>query len=304
MTLFFSRREYRPDLQRFTNNLGDAMRHVRIAPRPEGGYAGGIVSQGDWLDAVEQQADGQGAVVYIHGFNTRQQDMLRRCDAIEAGLTQNGYDGAVVAFDWPSQGVVTAYDPDIEMARRAAPFLVPEGLRPLIARLAGQPVHLICHSMGCYLTLRALGATGDTPGLAPVKLDQVLFAAADVWAERLRSGADAALVLAHRSNRLTHYYSTADKVLALSGVIHGGRQRAGQIGLPAPTPAQSVDVYTTAQFRRHVPDHQQGDYSLSHNWLYGDAGFLRDAALTLRGVADADMPTRRNTNTGDRALLT
>ena len=272
--------------------------------RPEGGFEGGIISQSDWLDQVEQQANGQGVVIYVHGFNTDQHSMLQRHGRIEAGLRASGFGGAVVAFDWPSQGMKTAYDPDLAAAKAVAPFFVPEGLMPLIARMQGQPLHLLCHSMGCYLVLRALRGVGEQTGQPTVLLDQVIFAAADVDAEQLRKGAGGALVMSHRCTRMTNYYSVADKVLRLAGVVNGGRQRAGYVGLPDLKGPNAVDLYTTEQFRRDVPEADQGDYILSHNWYYTNDGFYRDIALTLAGTPDAAMPTRRATNTSDRALLT
>ena len=304
MALFFTRRTYNASKKKFTNNMATLTRHVTLKIRQQGGYEGGIISQSDWLDQVEHHAAGQGVVVYIHGFNTDQHSMLERHGLIEAGLKASGFGGAVVAFDWPSKGIVTAYDPDLATAKAVAQHLVPDGLLPLITRLQGQPVHLLCHSMGCYLTLRALRGVGEQAGQPSVKLDQVIFAAADLDAEQLRSGAGGALVMEHRCVRITNYYSVVDKVLRLAGVVHGGRQRAGYVGLPDPNGSNAVDLYTTAQFRRDVPEADQGDYILSHNWYYANAGFYQDVALTLAGTPDADMPTRQATNINDRALLT
>ncbi len=304
MALFFTRRTYNAAKKKFTNNLATLTRHVRLKIKSGGGYEGGIISQSDWLDQVIAAAGGKGIVVYVHGFNTSQHSMLERHGRIEKGLRAAGFRGAVVAFDWPSQGIVSAYDPDLAAAKAAAPFLVPDGLMPLIGRMGGQPLHMICHSMGCYLTLRALRGVGEQVAEPSVQLEQVIFAAADVEAEQLRKGAGGALVMAHRCKRLTNYYSVADKVLSLAGVVNGGRQRAGHIGLPDLKEANAVDLYTTAQFRKHVPVADQDDTIISHNWYYGDDGFFRDAALTLAGTPDSAMPTRRATNISDRALLT
>lgn len=304
MALFFTRRTYNARLKRFTNNVATVTRHVKLELRPGGRFEGGIISEQDWLDQVAQATGGHGLVIYVHGFNTSQHSMLVRCALIEQGLAAAGFRGAVVAFDWPSQGVVSAYNPDMAAAKAVAPFLVPDGVRPLIARLGGQPLHMLCHSMGCYLSLRALSGVGEVPGAPSVHLDQVLFAAGDVEAEHFRQGAWGALVMQFRCNRMTNYYSVADRVLQFSGVINGGRQRAGFVGLPDPKGANAVDIYTTAQFRKHVPASDQDDYVYSHNWYYENAGFYEDVALTLAGTPDAQMPTRRPTNISDRALLT
>ena len=303
MAFFMTRRTYNAAKKKFTNNLAALTRPVMLNIRSGGGYEGGIISETDWLDHVMHRANGKGVVVYIHGFNTSQHSMLQRHGLIKEGLRNAGFEGVVVAFDWPSQGIVTAYDPDLAMAKAVAPFL-PAMLQLLVGRLGSQPLHLLCHSMGCYLTLRALRGVGEHATLPSVRLDQVIFAAGDMDAEQLRRGAGAALVMAHRCTRLTNYHSTADRVLSLSGIINGGRQRVGHIGMPDLIEDNAVDLYTTAQFRKYVPTADQSDYMISHNWYYSDDGFFRDAALTLAGTPEAAMPTRRATNTVDRALLT
>ena len=304
MALFLTRRTYSSRLKRFTNRVADVTRYVKLTRGAGGRFEGGIIAMDDWLDQVALAANGCGVVIYVHGFNTDQHEMLVRTGMIEDGLAAAGFRGAVVAFDWPSQGQVTAYNPDLAAARASAPHLVPDGVRPLVARLGAQPLHLLCHSMGCYLTLRARSGVGEVPGAPSVQLDEVIFAAGDVEAELLRRGAGGALVMQHRCNRFTNFYSVADRVLQFSGALNGGRQRAGVVGLPDPAGDNAVDVYTTAQFRKHVPGIDQDDYILSHNWYYANTGFYQDVALTLAGTPDAQMPTRRPTTISDRALLT
>ena len=305
MALFFSRRSYNASTGKFTKNLATLTRYVTLDVTSGGGGTGGIVSQSNWLDLVAQESDTGEVLIYVHGFNTNQSDMLVRHAKIETALKAAGYRGAVVAFDWPSQGVVTAYDPDRHMSEKVAGYLVPEGIRPILQTVANARVHLLGHSMGAYLSLLALAAEGETAGETPWKVDEALFVAADVEASSLRHGAWGALVMEHRARRLTNYYNVADKVLSLSGsFVNFGAPRAGQVGLPNAEPANAVDVYTTEQFRRHVPQNKQNDLIFSHIWLYDDAGFQRDMALTVMGTADAQMPTRVDTNVGDRALLT
>ena len=305
MPLFITRRTYNASKKKFTNNLAALSRHVFLQKTPAGKLEGGIISQADWLDQLAQASNGNGVLFYVHGFNTDQPSMLSRLEKVEEGLKAAGFQGAIVAFDWPSEGNVLAYDADRRMSKDVAPFLIPDAVHPVTARLPGQNVSFLCHSMGCFLTLRALSGEGDHVGQVPCQLDEVLFTAADVDAEALRQGAWGALVMEKRCTRFTNYYSVADKVLALSGgLIHGGQERAGHVGMPDLKAANSVDVYTTAQFRKHVPVADQGKQILSHNWYYDDAGFYRDAKLTIEGTAAAAMPTRRDTDQVDKALLT
>ena len=77
----------------------------------------------DWLREVTQIArtDGdapraglppgteeQGNVlIHVHGFNIDTSEMLERHRKLRRGLRAQGYDGAVVSFDWPSEGVTS-----------------------------------------------------------------------------------------------------------------------------------------------------------------------------------------------------
>lgn len=301
MVLFFSRRTYNAATSKFTKNPAALTRYVML----NAAGSGGIISHQDWLAQVMAASQTGEVLIFVHGFNTSQSLMLERHGRIEAGLRAHGYRGAVVSFDWPSQGNIAGYGIDRNHAKQVARHLVPDGVLPILNQAPGVRVHVLAHSMGAYLTLRAFSGEGEAAGAAPWRADQVLFVAGDVEASALRSGAWGALVMELRCARLTNYYSVADKVLQLSeGILHGGEDRAGQAGLPDAPPGNAVDVYTTQQFRDHVPQARQGELEFSHIWLYEDAGFLRDAALTVAGTPDGVMPTRRNTNVGDRALLT
>lgn len=305
MALFFTRRTYNASKQKFTDNVASLTRYVRVQASGGGSHSGGIISRDDWLDLVIAGAQSREVLIYVHGFNTDQAGMLSRLGKVEGGLRANGFTGAVVAFDWPSRGDVNFYDSDRTNAKAVAPFLVPDGILAILQRSPGIKVHLLAHSMGAYLTLRAFSGEGQQPGQSPWKVDQALFVAADVEAEALRRGAWGALVMEHRCQRLTNYYNVVDQTLTLAGgIIHGGRERAGRVGLPDLAPANAVDLYTTQQFRNVVPDNQQGGFFVSHNWYYDDAGCLRDIRLTVAGQSDATMPTRVNTTAGNRALLT
>jgi esterase/lipase superfamily enzyme len=159
MALFFSQRAYNAQTKKFTNNAATLTRFVVIDAQTSG-----TVSQGDWLDLVAAQGGRDAVLVFVHGFNTRQTEMLERLGKIEAGLRTEGYRGTVVAFDWPSDGVLTAYDPDRRDAKKVAPHLVGDGILPLLG-MPGQPkVHLLAHSMGAYLTLRGFSDFGDSAG--------------------------------------------------------------------------------------------------------------------------------------------
>lgn len=307
MALFFSRRTYNAHLKKFTNNPASLTRYVAITGTGPGdqGWSGGILSQGDWLEQVRQAGGDRDVLIYVHGFNTAQSDMLTRMERIETGLRAHGFAGAVVAYDWPSDGSALSYGRDRADAKTVAPHLVSDGVIPLLGLSPRPRVHLLAHSMGALVVLRGFSDFGDGigPGQGAWRMDEVLFAAGDVDSVWHEKGAWGSLVLSKRSRRFTNYHSGLDQVLALSdGLVNGGRDRVGHVGMPALLAAGHHDVYCNEQYRKDVPP---GDRTMlySHRWWFDNDGFLRDVALTLAGRAAGQMPTRRATNTTDQALL-
>lgn len=307
MTLFFSRRTFNAQKKKFTDNVASLTRYVSITGTTSGGggWQGGIISQGDWLDQVQQQGGTDDVLIYVHGFNTEQADMLKRMQKIETGLAAHGFNGALVAFDWPSDGSVLRYDADRRDAKAVAQYLVSDGIVPLLGLAPKPRVHIVAHSMGALVVLRGFSDFGDSagPGQAAWSAEQVMFASGDVdrvWHER---GAWGALVLNQRSARFTNYYSGRDQVLALSGgLVNGGRERVGHGGMPPLLYDAHHDVYCNEQYKKDVPE---ADRTLiySHQWWFDNDGFYRDLALTIAGQAADQMPTRQATNISDQALL-
>ncbi|MCG7520765.1 alpha/beta hydrolase [Ruegeria sp. Ofav3-42] len=308
MALFFSRRTYNASKKKFTLKPAAKTRYVNITKTSSDGRIrkGSIVKKAKWLDLVRQQGGDKEVLIYVHGFNTSQKDMLDRLAKIEAGVRSNGYTGAVIAYDWPSEGSVHAYDRDRSDAKTVAPHLVGDGMMPLLAMPSRPKVHILAHSMGAFVVLRAFSDFGDSagPGDGNWGADQVMFASADVDSTWLEKGAWGGLVLKKRSQRFTNYYSGRDKVLALAGgLIHGGRARAGHVGMPDLTEKAHWDIYCNLQYKRHVPKPKRTRV-YSHRWWFDNAGFFKDLELTIAGKDAKTMPTRKKTTTKDLALLT
>ncbi|NOC83773.1 alpha/beta fold hydrolase [Ruegeria sp. HKCCD6428] len=307
MALFFSRRTYNAPKKKFTLKPAAKTRYVHITQQSPGGKIrkGSIVKRAKWLDLVRQEGGDSAVLIYVHGFNTSQKDMLDRLGKIETNLRGNGYQGAVVAFDWPSDGSVHTYDSDRSDAKAVAPHLVGDGILPLLGMSPRPKVHLIAHSMGALVVLRAFSDFGDSagPGNKIWSADQVMFASADIDSEWLEKGAWGDLVLKKRCKRFTNYYSRKDKVLALAGgIVHGGRRRAGRVGMPKLTSKGHWDIFCDHQYQRDVPKGQR-KMMKSHRWWFDSGGFYEDLALTIDGHSEKTMPTRHKTNIGDLALL-
>lgn len=308
MPLFFSRRAYNASKKRFTNNPSDPTRYVSIngtSPGP-GGWSGQMRTQKDWLSEVLAAGGDKDILIYVHGFNTSQHDMLERSILIENGLRKHGYEGAVVSFDWPSDGTVLAYDRDKEDAKTVASSLVTDGLWPMMKLSPRPKVHLLAHSMGAYLITRAFAPFGDAsgPGSSRWRCDEIMFASADLYRNTLAKGAANQLLLSHRSKRMTNYYNREDKVLKLSSnIVHGTKARAGRKGIPNQIAKDHVDVSCTKQYRRDAEPIDPG-LTYSHRWWFDNDGFYEDVALTLAGTATDAMTTRFTTTGTDFALVT
>lgn len=301
MALYFTRRTYNAQKHTFTNNVATLTRYIELGSD----NTGRSLERDDWLPLVQQEMQVAEVTIYIHGFNTTQPTMLERRTKVEAGLRANGYRGAVIAYDWPSDGMVFSYDADKTDAKKTARCLVSDAILPLLALTPKPRINLVAHSMGAYLTLRALSDFGDdaTPGRGAWKLNEVAFVSGDADSRWFGKGAWGSLLLAHRAKRFTNYYSQLDEVLNLPAVIGNGFQkRVGRVGMPDLLEPSHVDIYSHEQYLKDTPARSRSSI-YSHGWWFDNAAFMKDLALTFAGTADADMPTRRPTDKGGRALF-
>lgn len=303
MPLFATRRAWNAAARRFTHNRASLTRYVSV---PDGATpdAPHIIDRATWLAQLRQ---GAGEVlIYVHGFNTEQPEMLDRQGRLARNLAAAGWAGQVIAYDWPSNGTEWAYLSDRTDAKHTAPWLVADVIGPILNLVPRPRVHLLCHSMGAYLALRGFSGVGDSgaPGTVPWGVDEVAFVAADADKPWMEAGAWGALVMDRRCRRLTNYHSTLDRVLSLSeGIVHG-TERAGRDGLPVALPARFHDVWCSAQYETKVPPAGK-TLRGSHTWYFDDPGFHADLAATLAGADAASMPTRRPVaGSSDHALLT
>ncbi len=301
---FFSRRSFNASQGRFTSNFASLTRYVGVSSSAEQAGSGDIMDRDQWISEVLNSAGSDDIVIFVHGFNVSQSEMLIRQRKLSAGLAANGFNGAVVGLDWPSDGSVFRYLGDKADAKRTGPYLVIDGIGPLTNAKPGIRIHVIAHSMGTYLTLRGFSQVGDSgaPGSVPWGVEQAIFLAGDIDEAWLQSGAWGALVMERRAKRLTNYYSTFDEILALSEITKGGTApRAGRRGMPPNTPATHVDLYCGEQYQLKIPDAQKSA-RMSHAWYFDEPGLHRDVAMTLAGQSAQSMPTRLAASNGDQAL--
>ena len=283
------------------------------APVPLPGHR---IPRGAWFTRVQEAAvagrDGAepagDVVVYVHGYNTPQRVMLERLRKLRAGLAAHGFLGVVVAFDWPSAERALNYLEDRKDAKASSIRLVDE----LISAFAAlqRPdcpinVHLLAHSMGCYVLREAFDDADDRPAVAgrSWSVSQVMLVAADVSASSMGLGNPKSSSLYRHCVRLTNYYSPLDEVLSLSNVKRiGVSPRAGRIGLPEARPEKAVNLYCGAYFAEHRARFGEG-HAASHSWYFDDPSFLQDVTLTVDGGVDRnELPTRAPTSQGNLGL--
>ncbi len=189
--------------------------------------------------------------IFVHGFNNSWDDAARRY----RGIADNTYAahqlGACVLFTWPSDGSKLGYIPDRLDARRSADALA-ETLSDLYdwaihkqnegsvnaERGCKVKISLIAHSMGAYVTQKALQTvwTRKNQPLLVSLINQMLLVAADVDNDLFASGesidgsdGDA---MANLTYRITALYTGRDSTLGLSaGFKHFGKRRLGRSGL-------------------------------------------------------------------------
>ncbi|MEO1732529.1 MAG: alpha/beta hydrolase [Pseudomonadota bacterium] len=247
-------------------------------------------------------------VIYVHGFNNSTADMLSRHRKIKARLEALNFNGIVVSYDWPSANTALNYLEDRKDAKLTALKLVDDGISTFAALQRPDcriNVHVLAHSMGCFVVREAFDDADDRPAVAARSwsVSQVLLVAGDISAGSMSEGNSKSSSIYRHCNRLTNYYNPMDEVLTVSNAKRiGVAPRVGRIGLPDSVPRKAVDIYCGAYFKAHQDNFPSG-ISTAHTWYFDDPNFLEDVFHTLNGALDRnEIPTRAPTNTGGLAL--
>jgi esterase/lipase superfamily enzyme len=176
------------------------------------------------LTAAAKRMRRSKAMVFVHGFNNRFDDAAYRL----AQIVQDSKVPVVpVLFSWPSRGVVSlsAYQSDRESAAQSR-----QALEEVLDTVALSPsikeVTVLCHSMGCLLTMEALRSRSARAGKIGAKVTNVLLVAADldvnIFREEMRQ-------LGSNRPRFALFLSQDDNALKLSKSLWGGATRLGDI---------------------------------------------------------------------------
>jgi esterase/lipase superfamily enzyme len=189
-------------------------------------------ASGQFLDEIERRlksSDVKDIYIYVHGYKVNFENPLLVASELWHFL---GYEGAFVAFSWPSTPERLAYLKDIETARVSA-----WGLRKLIEYLARESsasrIHIIGYSAGTRVVMNALyelaliyQGSPEATIRRSTKLGNVILVGSDVdtglFASYILDG------LLQVQERLTLYASPSDKALHLSEKVFAHR-RMGEV---------------------------------------------------------------------------
>ena len=243
-------------------------------------------------------------LVFVHGYNNRIEDVMRRHDFLQTRLRHAGYRGAVVSFDWPSNDATLNYLEDRRDAKSTALRLVDDGIKTIAAlqkdrsrRKCDIDVHLLGHSTGAYVIREAFSDAEQHASVSRINwtVSQIAFIGADISAASMGRENAKSQALFRRSIRITSYASRFDKALKISNVKRlGAAPRLGRVGLPDDAPAKAVDVDCSRHWRGLEESGSGVIGDFSHSWHFDDALFASDLAYTLRGDIDRrEIPTRR-----------
>jgi esterase/lipase superfamily enzyme len=176
------------------------------------------------ITSVGKESHRNKAMIFVHGFNNRLDDAAYRL----AQIVQDSKAPVIpILFSWPSRGVVDlrAYEYDRESSTQSS-----DELEQLIDTVALSPrvneVTIVCHSMGCALTLEALHAKAMRDGKIGDKVRNVLLVAPDVDANHFRAKMHE---MGNARPRFVLLLSQDDHALKISKVLWGGATRLGDV---------------------------------------------------------------------------
>ena len=213
------------------------------------------------VSEVVDESERKEAFVFIHGYNTSFEGAAIR--AAQLAVDMN-LDGAAILYAWPSRASLLGYAAD---TRTVADEALLEDVAAFLTQVAKDTgatrVHLVAHSMGNRVLMRALDriAARNTDG-KPL-FNEVVLAAADVGVDEFQATLPRILPT---GERYTLYASGRDRALQISEQVNSMR-RAGD--------ARSVMIQ---------PGLQTVDTTAASGGLLGHDDFAGSALADFRAV--------------------
>lgn len=202
-------------------------------------------------------------LLFVHGFNVDFESALVRTVQIALDIPFNG---AVVAYSWPSQGGVLNYATDETInAGSVEPFT--EFLKGLTSAVPeGTRINIIVHSMGNRIVLKAIGNLQPSQSRKPIV--NLVLCAPDVGVADFKQLAPRVVA---QCERVTLYASRSDSALIVSKSIHS-EQRAGDAHPPVCLPdIETIDV-SAVDF----------DLALGHSYYGSNLNLLSDLYFVVK----------------------
>jgi esterase/lipase superfamily enzyme len=276
------------------------------------------ISKKNWVDdvlkeigtgtAATSNRDSGDVLVFIHGYNNPPKTVIKRHRLLKKNLASQGYDGALVTFDWPANDVALNYLEDRSDAKKVAIKLVEDCISLFSVLQSGGceiTVHLLAHSTGAFVIREAFDDADDRKSIASKNwsVSQIAFIGGDVSSASMAANDSKSSSIYRHCVRLTNYQNPFDSILKLSNVKRVGvAPRVGRIGLPDDADAKAVNVDCGNHWKTLTkPPDQIGAFD--HSWHFGDKKFIKDLVYTLQGDIDRHrIPTRKTLSDGTLSL--
>jgi len=222
-----------------------------------------VQEPGSFLEGVNEQlarSRQKDLLLFVHGFNVDFNSAVVRAAQVALDVPFNG---AVVAYAWPSQGGVKNYRAD-EPVNQASVGPFADFLQRLLDGVPPETrVSILVHSMGNRIVMQGINRLS-----AGARLGHVVLCAPDVGLSDFEAWAPG---VAGRSERVTLYASENDSALIASKSLHA-EQRAGDAHPPVLVAGvETVDCSTI-------------DYTsfLGHSYYGANRQVLGDLFLLLK----------------------
>jgi esterase/lipase superfamily enzyme len=220
------------------------------------------LGEDEWAGAA--RGHGDEGLLFIHGYNVSFEEAVLRTAQIAFDLK---FPGVPLLFSWASRGELKGYFADTESAEWSVPHLV-EFLTLARSTLGLQRLHVIAHSMGSRILMRALEKVNAQaePGHTPIS--QVVLAAADIGVDVFSQLKSCFMV----GEQVTAYVSRADRALTASRHLHAS-SRLGDADPPA-----VLDNVVTIDATSVGADM----FGLGHGYVAGTRGVFADLFYLIR----------------------
>ena len=177
------------------------------------------------VSEVVDKTERREVFVFIHGYNTSFEGAAIRTAQLAVDMN---LDGAPILYSWPSRAHLLGYGADAEaVADRVLVADVAEFLTDVAERTGAERVHLVAHSMGNRVLIRALQQIAydrATPVAYPVQeplFDEVVLAAPDVGVDEFEATWPH---IVDQGRRFTLYASQRDRALQVSEMVNQMRR--------------------------------------------------------------------------------